>query len=71
MKAKTVRTKKDIENHPGVDSIHKEDDGCWETPAWWVYLKEGWINPEMECGTIHQRTIKDVCDEINGIQKLK
>ena len=69
MKHPKVKTKKDIQSHPGVASIHKEDDGCYNTPSWWVYLKEGWISPEMECGIIHERTIKDICDKVNYIIK--
>ena len=55
------RTKKDVSSDPRVDSIHREHDELdgW---SWWVYLKDGWVCPMMGCGTIHESTIKEVCD---------
>jgi len=64
-KFKKVHTKKEIENDPRVSSIHQEDDGCWETPAYWCYLKSGWQAYGNQQHTIHERTIKDICDELN------
>ena len=65
--SKKVKTKADILNHPAVDDLHQEDDGCWDAPGWWCYLKPGYISVDMECGTIHERTIADVCNKINGM----
>lgn len=67
MEYKKVRTKKDILNDPRVDSIHQEYDGAFEgdTPNYWCYLKPGFISVSSECGTIHEQTIKAVCDELN------
>ena len=60
---KAARTQRDILNHPLVKSLHQEDD---DGLSWWCYLKEGWMSIEMECGTIHERTIQGVCDKINS-----
>lgn len=62
---KTIRTKKDILNHPGVHSIHYEGD-----EGWWIHLKEGYISPEMECRTIHERTIAELIPYVNNIKKI-
>ena len=61
MKFKKVRTRKDIENDPRVESIHYEND----PDSWWCYLKPGWQWDENEQHTIHERTIKDVARELN------
>ncbi len=63
---KKVRTKKDIENDPRVESIHQEDDGCWDTSGWWCYLKSGWQAYGNQQRIIHERTIKDICSELNN-----
>ena len=67
-----ARTLKDIENHPMVESTHLEWDGCFEDSAGrevqgrWVYLKDEFISPDMECGTIHEATLKECCYYLNG-----
>lgn len=69
---RTPRTLRDIENHPMVESTHTEWDGCFtdaydrEVQGRWVYLKEDFICPEMECGTIHEATIKECCALLAG-----
>jgi len=64
---KTIRTRKDIQNHLAVELIveYEGEEG------WWVYLKEGWVSPETGCGTIHEHTIADLIPYINNIQKIK
>jgi len=62
---KALKTKKDIGNDPRVDSIHREDDGCWDTPAWWCYLKPGWQVDNNQQHTIHERTIAGICYKLN------
>ena len=68
-----ARTLQDIIDHPAVESTHTEWDGCFDD-AWgrevkgrWVYLKEGWISPDMECGTIHEPSIKACCELLNNV----
>lgn len=68
---KKARTLADIRNHPFVESTHTEWDGCFtdaldrERPGRWVYLKPGYICPSMECGTIHEASIRDCCEMLN------
>lgn len=62
---KKVKTKSDLQNHPYVSSLHKEnDDGS--NSSWWLYLKDGYKSVEMECGMIHEPTIKEICDVFNA-----
>ena len=61
---KTVKTSKDIINHPAVDEFFRDSDG------YWIWLKGGWISPDMECGTIHEWTISDCCCKLNGVEQL-
>ena len=32
----------------------------------WVYLKEGFINTRLECGTIHEHTVAECCNQLNN-----
>lgn len=67
-KIKAPRTLADIENHPWVESTHTEWDGCFwtsdgrELKGRWVYLRTGYICEPMECGTIHESSIRMCCD---------
>jgi len=73
---KQARTLQDIENHPFVDSTHTEWDGCFvdslgrELKGRWVYLKTGYISPHMECGTIHESSIKACCELLNDARRM-
>lgn len=58
-----VRTKRDIINHPAVDSVSDERDNG---DGWFIYLKEGWINYELECGIIHEQTITECIKVFNS-----
>ena len=72
---KKARTLADIENHPMVYSTHAEWDGCFtdslgrEVQGRWVYLKEGYISPDMECGTIHEPSVKACCELLNSCRR--
>ena len=62
MAHKKARTYNDILNDPRVDSVSDErgyGDGIW------VYLKQGYINQRLECGTIHEHTIAECCQQLN------
>lgn len=60
-KFKKVRTLADIKNDPRVDSIHKE----YDPESWWCYLRAGWQWDNNEQHTIHEVTIKGICEELN------
>tara|TARA_B100000686_G_C16618943_1_gene878089 strand:- start:7 stop:306 length:300 start_codon:yes stop_codon:yes gene_type:complete len=62
MKAKRhPRTAKEIAQDPRVEDMHKEDG------SWWIYLKDGFVCSDMECGTIHEDTISEVCQRMKEI----
>lgn len=63
-KFKKVRTLKDIQNDPRVDECFGERDG--ENYSYWCYLKKGWRSSFSGCHTIHEDTIKEICEELNG-----
>lgn len=69
MKARTLA---DIKRHPMVESTHTEFDGYREDDraARWVYLKPGYLSPDMECGTIHEGTIKECCELLNNARRM-
>jgi len=57
-KFKTPRTLADLKADPRVDWISDERrDGN----GWWVYLKGEWFSTHVDCGTIHEDTIKECC----------
>jgi len=68
------RTLADIKRDPRVESVHQEDDGCYQDSrgryvlAYWVHLKPGYICDAMECGTIHEPTIKRVLEMMKEIR---
>ena len=43
-----------VRNHPLVQSLFHEDG------SWWCHLVTGYWCPYMECGTIHETTIREV-----------
>ncbi len=71
-----ARTLNDIINHPMVESTHTEWDGCFtdslgrELQGRWVYLKTGFICPSMECGTIHEPSVKACCELLNECRPM-
>jgi len=65
MKITIPRTMNEIRNHPLVESISDErgnDDGIW------IYLISGYIS-DLECGIIHEHTVKECCNAFHGIHK--
>jgi len=37
--------------------------------GFWVYLQDGWINEDMECGTIHEDTVGQCIAMFDGIRR--
>lgn len=57
---KKARTMRDIRNDKRVSQVFDEGvDGIW------VHLKDGFTNQRLECGTIHEYTIADCCQQLN------
>ena len=51
-----------------IESIHRENnDGV----DYWIYLKEGYICPSMECGTIHEYNLKDCENMLKTIMTIE
>jgi hypothetical protein len=65
-KFKKVTTSKQAKLDPRVEDIFAEygniESGKYD---WWINLKEGFICRTMECGTIHERTIKECLHLLN------
>ena len=57
-----------------IDSIHREYNLCDGTRNvdYWIYLKDGYICKDMECGTIHEYSLKE-CEKMlkNVIKEVK
>lgn len=54
---------RDIQNDPRVSSVSDErsmGDGVW------VYLKANFVNTHLECHTIHERTVRECCEQLNN-----
>ena len=62
---KKLRTLKDIQNDPRVDSIHREEDDGF---SWWCYLKPGFQAYGNKQHAIHERTIKRVIQELEDAE---
>ena len=62
-----------IRAHPGFQSMHWEDDGCFEdnngrpVPGLWVYLNEGYVWPSSGCGSAHEPTISAIYNELKDV----
>ena len=52
---KNPRTLQQIKDDPRVSFVSDERpaDGIW------IYLINEWTNPQLECGTIHEHTVKE------------
>ena len=58
------RTMKELARDPRVDSIDRTPDG------YWVFLKWGLIEPELETTLIREHTLRDVFDKLCGVRGL-
>lgn len=53
-----------LERADAIESIHTEtDDG---QKSYWLYLREGFINTYLECGTIHETTAREAVRQIRN-----
>jgi len=71
-----AKTLKQLEGDPRVESVHTEHDGWGETEAemrrksYWVYLHSGYICHVMECGTIHEKTVKKCWERMRYVEPI-
>lgn len=49
-----------------VESIHHEE--CDGKRDYWLYTAKGYYSPEMECGTIHEFTQRDVLAYLRNVR---
>lgn len=50
-----------------IESVHREyNDGV----DYWIYLKDGFICSDTECGTIHEYNIKDCASALKNVIKV-
>lgn len=59
-----MKTLTNIRNHSAVESAVKDLDG------YWIFLKDGYINPHLECGIIHERSLKECISQLNQIEHI-
>ncbi len=57
------RTRADIAAHPAVEQIFHDSDG------WWVWLHDEYWSSNMECGTIHEMTIRECCEQMQYVER--
>jgi len=51
-----------LEREDAIYAVHAEvDDGL---KSYWVYLRPGFVNTHLECGTIHERLAADAVYQI-------
>ena len=51
-----------------IDSVSREYNDGYD---YWVYLKDGYICEPMECGTIHEYSIKEVKKMLKEVRKVE
>ena len=60
-----------IKKHPEkFDSWHTEDNND-RGLDYWVYCKDPYFCPDMECQTIHEDTVKDAMAKMRTVIKVK
>jgi hypothetical protein len=73
----TSKTLQALKDDPRVHSVHTEMDGWGDTAAeirrksYWVYLHPGYICHAMECGTIHEKTVKKCWEMMRTVEPLE
>ena len=61
---KRPRTLSQLKAHPWVMDIDEEVNN-----GYWLYLKEGYWSPEMETTSLHEMTVKALCDVFSRVEK--
>ena len=57
-----------VDAHPDkFESWHTEDNNA-RGLDYWVYCKAPYYSPDMECGTIHEDTVKDALAKMRGVE---
>ena len=53
-----------LASDPRVSDVYREPGN-----GTWVHLRQGYICPEMECGTIHESTVAECCRLMRGVRR--
>lgn len=60
---KKPRTLAQLKAHPWVQGVEEEDDN-----GYWLYLKSGYWSPQMETSSLHEMTVRDLCNMFNLVE---
>ena len=65
----TSKTLQALKDDPRVAEVWREDDGCFghNVLSYWVSLHDEYICADMECGSIHERTVKDLWQKMQSV----
>ena len=59
------RTLAQLRHHPWVQGIDEEQDN-----GYWLYLIEGYWSPEMETISLHEMTVRGLCDVFSRVEPV-
>lgn len=62
---KNPRTLADLKADPRVADVYPEPGN-----GWWVYLSMDWYSPYMECRTIREDSLREVCRKVAMAEKV-
>lgn len=68
MKYKKVRTWKDCMCDPRVEEAWTEDGQGQGNIDYWLFLQKGWIKNDNPQRTLHEWTVREICNELNDIR---
>jgi hypothetical protein len=57
-----MKTLTDVRKHPSVADAFRDSDG------YWIFLIDGYVNPHLECGMIHEILLKKCISQLNQIE---
>lgn len=61
-----------VKKHPDkFESWHIEDNEGPGTKDYWVYCRDPYFSPDMECQTIHEWNVKDTLARMKDVVKGK
>ena len=52
-----------------IEEINKDPEPYWAGGGYWVYLRAGYISPDMDGQTIHEANINDVKSYLKNVRK--
>jgi len=52
-----------------IRADHRVDKFFHDSDGWWCWLKPGYWSTSMECGSIHEYTIKSIVQQFNSVER--